>query len=50
MNARCRYPERRPESYARVEQNVYIFLGAMMVVLVSTGLYLMHFNRRCSSK
>ncbi len=31
--------------YARVEQNVYIFLGAMMVVLVSTGLYLIYFNR-----
>jgi signal transduction histidine kinase len=31
--------------YARVEQNVYIFLGAMLVVVVSTGLYLIYFNR-----
>ena len=32
--------------YARVERNVYLFLAAMLIVLLATGLYLVHYNRR----
>jgi signal transduction histidine kinase len=32
--------------YARVESNVYLFLAAILAVLLATGLYLVHHNRR----
>ncbi len=32
--------------YAGVERNVYVFLAAMLVVIVLTGLYLVQYNRR----
>jgi len=32
--------------YAGVQRNVYIFLAAMLVVIVLTSLYLVHYNRR----
>jgi signal transduction histidine kinase len=38
--------ERAREIYARVERNVYLFAGAMLVLIVATSLYLVHFNRR----
>jgi signal transduction histidine kinase len=31
--------------YAGVERNVYIFLAAMLVVILLTSLYLVHYNR-----
>ena len=37
---------RTQELYAGVERNVYIFLAAMLVVIVLTSLYLVHYNRR----
>jgi signal transduction histidine kinase len=36
---------RTQELYAGVERNVYIFLAAMLVVIVLTSLYLVHYNR-----
>jgi signal transduction histidine kinase len=38
--------DRAREIYDRVERNVYLFAGAMLVLIVSTSLYLVHFNRR----
>ncbi len=32
--------------YARGERNVYLFLAAMLVVVLATGLYLVQYNRR----
>ena len=32
--------------HARVEQNVYLFLAAMLVLIAATSLYLVHYNRR----
>jgi signal transduction histidine kinase len=32
--------------YARVERNLYLFLGAMLVVIAGTSAYLLHYNRR----
>ncbi len=32
--------------YARVERNVYLFLTAMLVLVVATSLYLVNYNRR----
>jgi len=32
--------------YARVERNVYLFLGAILAVVLITSLYLVHHNRR----
>jgi len=32
--------------YARGERNVYLFLAAILVVLLATGLYLVQYNRR----
>jgi signal transduction histidine kinase len=37
---------RTQQIYAGVERNVYIFLAAMMVVIVLTSLYLVNYNRR----
>ena len=37
---------RTQELYAGVERNVYVFLAAMLVVIVLTSLYLVHYNRR----
>jgi signal transduction histidine kinase len=37
---------RTQELYAGVERNVYVFLVAMLVVIVLTSLYLVHYNRR----
>ena len=37
---------RTREIYARVERNVYIFLAAMLVLIVLTSLYLLEYNRR----
>ena len=37
---------RTQELYSGVERNVYIFLAAMLVVIVLTSLYLVHYNRR----
>jgi signal transduction histidine kinase len=37
---------RTRELYAGVQQNVYIFLGAMLIVIVLTSLYLVQYNRR----
>jgi signal transduction histidine kinase len=37
---------RAREIYSRVERNVYFFAGAMLVLIVFTSLYLVHFNRR----
>jgi signal transduction histidine kinase len=37
---------RTQELYAGVERNVYIFLVAMLVVIVLTSLYLVQYNRR----
>lgn len=31
--------------YSRVEENVYVFLAVMMLVVISTGAYLIYFNR-----
>lgn len=36
---------RTHEIYARVERNLYLFLAAMLVVIVGTGAYLLHYNR-----
>jgi signal transduction histidine kinase len=33
------------EIYSRVERNVYLLLGAMLIVVVATGVYLVHYNR-----
>jgi signal transduction histidine kinase len=38
--------ERTRELYAGVERNVYVFLAAMLVVIVLTSLYLVQYNRR----
>jgi signal transduction histidine kinase len=38
--------ERTQELYAGVERNVYVFLVAMLVVIVLTSLYLVQYNRR----
>jgi signal transduction histidine kinase len=38
--------ERTREIYGGVERNVYVFLAAMVVVIVLTSLYLVHYNRR----
>src|SRR5262245_30533509 len=32
--------------YNRAERSVYLFSGAMFVVILATGLYLVHYNRR----
>jgi len=32
--------------YARGERDVYLFLAAVLLVLLATGLYLVHYNRR----
>jgi signal transduction histidine kinase len=32
--------------YARAERNVYLFLTAMLILIVLTSLYLVHYNRR----
>jgi signal transduction histidine kinase len=32
--------------YSRVERNVYLFLGAILTVVLATSLYLVHHNRR----
>lgn len=37
---------RTQELYSGVERNVYIFLAAMLVVIVLTSLYLVHYNRK----
>ncbi len=37
---------RTQELYVGVERNVYVFLAAMLVVIVLTSLYLVHYNRR----
>ena len=37
---------RTRDIYARVERNVYIFLTAMLVLIVLTSLYLLDYNRR----
>ena len=37
---------RTRQLYEGVERNVYIFLAAMLVVIVLTSLYLVHYNRR----
>jgi signal transduction histidine kinase len=37
---------RTQQIYAGVEGNVYVFLAAMMVVIVLTSLYLVNYNRR----
>jgi signal transduction histidine kinase len=37
---------RTQQLYAGVERNVYVFLAAMLVVIVLTGLYLVQSNRR----
>jgi signal transduction histidine kinase len=34
------------EIYARGERNVYLFLAAILLVLLATGLYLVQYNRR----
>src|SRR5262249_41174586 len=38
--------QRARRVYARGENNVYLFVGAMFVVIAVTGLYLAHYNRR----
>jgi signal transduction histidine kinase len=38
--------QRTQEIYAGVERNVYIFLAAMLIVIVLTSLYLLHYYRR----
>ncbi len=37
---------RAQELYAGAERNVYLFLGAMLIVVVATGLYLVQYVRR----
>jgi len=37
---------RTQEIHGGVERNVYVFLGAMLVVIVLIGLYLVNYNRR----
>ena len=37
---------RTQEIYSGVERNVYIFLAAMLVVILATGLYLVNYNRK----
>jgi signal transduction histidine kinase len=37
---------RTQEIYARVARNVYVFVGAMLVLIVVTSLYLVQYNRR----
>ncbi len=32
--------------HARVEQNVYLFLAAMLILIAATSLYLVHYNRK----
>ena len=51
--ARCQQCKRtdggrsaRRQLYAGVERNVYIFLAAMLIVIVLTSLYLVQYNRR----
>jgi hypothetical protein len=34
------------EIYARVERNVYLFLTAVLLLVLATSLYLVHYNRR----
>ncbi len=34
------------EVYARVERNLYLFLGAVLIVIAGTSAYLLHYNRR----
>ncbi|MEO8131161.1 MAG: ATP-binding protein [Bryobacteraceae bacterium] len=36
---------RTRDIYARVERNVYLFAAAMLILIVPTSLYLVHFNR-----
>jgi signal transduction histidine kinase len=38
--------EQTQRIYARVERNVYLFLGAMLIVVAVTSAYLLHYNRR----
>jgi signal transduction histidine kinase len=38
--------EHTRQIYARVTRNVYIFLAAMLVLILLTGLYIVHYNRR----
>ncbi len=38
--------ERTQQLYTGVERNVYVFLAAMLVVIVLTSLYLVQYNRR----
>ena len=42
--------ERTRQIYARVTRNVYIFLGAMLVLIVATSLYILQYNRRLFSE
>jgi signal transduction histidine kinase len=37
---------RTAELYSGVERNVYIFLAAMLIVILLTGLYLVNYNRK----
>jgi signal transduction histidine kinase len=38
--------ERTSQIYARAERNLYLFVGLMLILIVSTSLYLVHYNRR----
>jgi signal transduction histidine kinase len=38
--------EQTQEIYARAERNAYIFLAAMLILIVATSLYLVQWNRR----
>jgi signal transduction histidine kinase len=38
--------EQTREIYARVTRNVYIFLAAMLILILLTGLYIVQYNRR----
>ena len=37
---------RTQQIYARVERNVYLFLTAVLLLVLATSLYLVHYNRR----
>jgi len=38
--------QRTREIYARVTRNVYLFLAAMLILILLTGLYIVQYNRR----
>jgi signal transduction histidine kinase len=38
--------ERTGQIYARAERNLYLFVGLMLILIVSTSLYLVQYNRR----